>query len=54
MKYSETLQEKRSALIAEADQLVAIAQTETRDLSSDEDVAIGQKLDAVRDLDEQI
>jgi HK97 family phage major capsid protein len=54
MKYSETLQEKRSALIAEADQLVAVAQTETRDLSSDEDVAIGQKLDAVRDLDEQI
>ena len=54
MKYSETLQEKRSALIADADQLVAVAQTEQRDLTADEDKAISEKLDAVRDLDEQI
>lgn len=54
MKYSDTLKEKRSALLAEADQFVAIAQTEKRDLTSDEDVAIAAKLEEVRALDDQI
>jgi HK97 family phage major capsid protein len=54
MKYSDTLKEKRSALLAEADQFVAIAQTEKRDLTADEDVAIAAKLEEVRGLDEQI
>lgn len=54
MKYSDTLKEKRSALLAEADQFVAIAQTEKRDLTADEDVAIAAKLEEVRALDDQI
>jgi HK97 family phage major capsid protein len=54
MKYSDTLKEKRSALLADADGFVAAAQAEKRDLTSDEDKAIAAKLDEVRDLDEQI
>lgn len=54
MNYSEQLTEKRAALIAEADGLVAAAQTETRDLTADEDTKIAAALDAVRDLDAQI
>lgn len=54
MKYSEVLKEKRSALLAEADSFVATAQTEQRDLTSDEDKTIASKLDEIRDLDEQI
>ena len=54
MKYSEQLTEKRAALIAEADGLVAAAQTESRDLTADEDAEIQKRLDAVKDLDSQI
>lgn len=54
MKYSDTLKEKRSALLADADGFVAAAQAEKRDLTADEDKAIAAKLDEVRDLDEQI
>jgi HK97 family phage major capsid protein len=54
MKYSDTLKQKRSALLAEADGFVATAQAEKRDLSADEDKAIVAKLDEVRELDEQI
>jgi HK97 family phage major capsid protein len=54
VKYSEQLTEKRTALIAEADGLVAAAQTESRDLTADEDAEIQKRLDAVKDLDAQI
>jgi len=54
MKYSDTLKQKRSALLADADGFVATAQAEKRDLSADEDKAIAGKLDEVRELDEQI
>ena len=54
VNYSEQLTEKRAALIAEADGLVAAAQTETRDLTADEDAKIAAALDIVRDLDAQI
>jgi HK97 family phage major capsid protein len=54
MKYSDVLKEKRNALLAEADSFVATAQTEQRDLTSDEDKTIASKLDEIRDLDEQI
>lgn len=54
MKYSDTLKQKRSALLADADGFVATAQAEKRDLSADEDKAIVAKLDEVRELDEQI
>ena len=54
MKYSDTLKQKRSALLAEADGFVATAQAEKRDLSTDEDKAIIARLDEVRELDEQI
>lgn len=54
MKYSDTLKQKRSALLAEADGFVATAQTEKRDLTNDEDKAIAARLEEVRELDEQI
>jgi HK97 family phage major capsid protein len=54
MNYSENLKQKRAALIAEADAVVAQAQVESRDLSNDEDTKIASTLDAVRDLDAQI
>ena len=54
MNYSEQLTEKRAAMIAEADGLVAAAQTEQRDLTADEDAEIAKRLDAVKDLDAQI
>jgi HK97 family phage major capsid protein len=54
VKYSEQLTEKRNTILAEADALVAVAQTEKRDLTADEDKSITEKLDAVRELDEQI
>lgn len=53
-KYSEILSEKRSAALAAADALVALAQGEARDLSQDEDGAIAKHLDEVRSLDDQI
>lgn len=53
-KYSETLAEQRSALIDSADAIVAVAQTEKRGLTADEDAAVVKTLAEVRDLDEQI
>lgn len=54
MAYSETLIEKRSALLAEADAIVEAAKTEARDLSSDDEVKIDAALTEVRELDAQI
>lgn len=54
MSYSETLIEKRDALLAKAEQITAIATDEKRDLSADEDTEIAVALDEVRSLDEQI
>lgn len=54
MTYSDSLRDKRSAVLADADAIVAAAQAEARDLTSDEDKRIADALDAVRDLDAQI
>ena len=54
MSYSETLSEKRNALLAQAEQITAIAQDEKRELTSEEDTEIASALDEVRSLDEQI
>lgn len=54
MKYSEQLTEKRNAALAEADKLVAAAQTEQRALTAEEDSNIEAALKEVRELDEQI
>lgn len=54
MTYSESLKEKREAVLAKCDQLVAVAQTEKRDLTADEDSEIAKGLDEVRELDAQI
>jgi len=54
MSYSETLTEKRNALLAKAEQITAIATDEARELTADEDTEIAAALDEVRSLDEQI
>lgn len=54
MSYSETLTEKRDALLAKAEQITAIATDEKRELTADEDTEIAVALDEVRSLDEQI
>jgi len=54
MSYSETLKEKRNALLAEAEQITLIATDEARELSSDEDGKIATVLDEVRSLNAQI
>lgn len=54
MSYSETLTEKRDALLAKAEQITAIATDEKRELTADEDAEIAVALDEVRSLDEQI
>jgi len=54
MSYSDTLTEKRNALLAKAEAITELAQTEARELSSDEDTEIAVALDEVRSLDEQI
>jgi HK97 family phage major capsid protein len=54
MAYSETLIEKRSALLAEADALVAAAKTEARDLTVEDETKIDAALTEVRELDAQI
>jgi HK97 family phage major capsid protein len=54
MAYSETLIEKRSALLAEADALVATAKTEERDLTVEDETKIDAALTEVRELDAQI
>jgi len=54
MSYSDTLTEKRNALLAKAEAITEVAQTEARDLSPEEDVEIAAALDEVRSLDDQI
>ena len=54
MSFSKTLIEKRDAALAKADAIVAAAQTEERELTTEEDANIVAALDEVRSLDEQI
>jgi HK97 family phage major capsid protein len=54
MSYSDTLTEKRNALLAKAEAITEVAQTEARDLSPEEDIEIAAALDEVRSLDDQI
>ena len=54
MTYSKHLIEKRDAELAKADALVAVAATEARALTTEEDAQVVSTLDIVRDLDEQI
>jgi len=54
MKYTDKLREKRDAALARAEQITAVAVTESRDITKDEDAQIAVALDEVRDLDEQI
>ena len=54
MSYSDTLAEKRNALLAQAEQITVIAQDEKRELSTDEDATIASVLEEVRALDGQI
>lgn len=54
MAYSERLRDQKDSILAKADQIVATAQTETRNLTKDEDAEIEALLTEVRDLDEQI
>ena len=54
MTYSKQLIEKRDAELAKADALVAVAATEARALTTEEDAQVVSTLDIVRDLDEQI
>jgi HK97 family phage major capsid protein len=46
--------EKRDAVLASAEAIVAAAKTQARDLTSDEDAQIAKSLEDVRDLDAQI
>jgi hypothetical protein len=50
----DKLIEKRDAVLASAEAIVATAKTEARDLTADEDAEIAKSLDEVRDLDAQI
>jgi len=54
MTYSDTLREKRDAALTQADDIVAKATADVRELTADEDKTIADTLDVVRDLDEQI
>lgn len=54
MSYSETLSEKRDATLAKAEAIVALAESESRDLTDAENVEIGTALEEVRSLDDQI
>ena len=54
MSFSKTLIEKRDAALAKAEAVVAVAQTEARELSPEQDAEIAASLDEVRSLDEQI
>ena len=54
MAMSETLKEKRSALLSEAQSIVDAAETEKRDLTADEDGKIAEALKAAGELDGQI
>ncbi len=52
--YTDKLREKRDAALARAEQITAVAVTESRDITKDEDGEIAKALDEVRELDEQI
>lgn len=54
MSYSDTLTEKRNALLAKAEAITELAQTEARELTVSEDTEIAVALDEVRSLDDQI
>jgi HK97 family phage major capsid protein len=54
MSYSDTLTEKRNALLAKAEAITDLAQTEARELTAEEDTEIAVALDEVRSLDDQI
>jgi len=54
MSFSNTLIEKRDAALAKAEAIVAVAQSEARELSAEQDAEIAASLDEVRSLDEQI
>lgn len=54
MSFSNTLIEKRDAALAKAEAVVAVAQSEARELSPEQDAEIAASLDEVRSLDEQI
>ena len=54
MSMSEKLIEKRSALLADAQSIVDAAEAEARDLTAEEDVAIGVSLRSAADLDATI
>ncbi len=54
MKYTDKLREKRDASLARAEQITAVAVSESRDITKDEDAEIAKALEEVRDLDEQI
>lgn len=54
MTYSIKLSEKRDAALAKADAIVAKAQEEARELTTEEDSEITKALDEVRELDAQI
>lgn len=54
MAMSETLKEKRSALLSEAQSIVDAAEAEKRDLTADEDGKIAEALKAAGELDGQI
>ena len=53
-KQSVILTEKRDGLLAKSESIVATAQTEARDLTSEEDGEIAAMLDEIRSLDDQI
>lgn len=54
MSMSENLIEKRSALLAEAQELVSLAEAEGRDLTTEEDEKIAASLRSAGELDETI
>lgn len=53
-KYTEILKEKRDAALARAEQITAVAVSESRDITKDEDAEIAKALEEVRDLDDQV
>lgn len=53
-KQSTALLEKRDKVLTRAEEITALAETEKRDITADEDTEIKTSLDSLRDLDEQI
>ena len=54
MSHSQKLIEKRAALVADAEAIVSTADTETRDLTPDEEVKVNDLLAEARGLDDSI